>query len=83
MNSDLGLEMYFKKDYMQVVIARDTEGPVVPKVSLDKLTSPTSTPTLYFVQFTGSFKERGARYTLKKLSAEQRAIGVIAASAGK
>jgi len=49
MNSDLGLEMYFKKDYMQ---------------------------------FTGSFKERGARYTLKKLSAEQRAIGVIAASAG-
>ena len=26
MNSDLGLEMYFKKDYMQVVIARDTEG---------------------------------------------------------
>ena len=84
MNSDLGLEMYFKKDYMQVVKLRDTEGPVVPKVSLDKLSSPmTSTPTLYFVQFTGSFKERGARYTLKKLSAEQRAIGVIAASAGK
>ena len=26
MNSDLGLEMYFKKDYMQVVMARDTEG---------------------------------------------------------
>ena len=87
MNSDLGLEMYFKKDYMQVVMARDTKGvwcSVVPKVSLVKLSSPmTSTPTLYFVQFTGSFKERGARYTLKKLSAEQRAIGVIAASAGK
>ena len=83
MNSDLGLEMYFKKDYMQVVKLRDTEGSVVPKVSLVKLTYPTSTPTLYFVQFTGSFKERGARYTLKKLSAEQRAIGVIAASAGK
>ena len=28
MNSELGLEMYFKKDYMQVVIARDTKGPV-------------------------------------------------------
>jgi len=49
MNSDLGLEMYFKKDYMQ---------------------------------FTGSFKERGARYTLIKLTPEQKKIGVIAASAG-
>ena len=49
MNSELGLEMYFKKDYMQ---------------------------------FTGSFKERGARYTLKKLPAEQARLGVIAASAG-
>ena len=27
MNSDLGLEMYFKKDYMQVVKLRDTVGP--------------------------------------------------------
>merc|ERR1719347_425146 len=49
MNSELGLEMYFKKDYMQ---------------------------------FTGSFKERGARYTLKRLPAEQARRGVIAASAG-
>merc|ERR1719445_2145849 len=49
MNSDLGLEMFFKKDYMQ---------------------------------FTGSFKERGARYTLLKLSDEQKKRGVIAASAG-
>merc|ERR1719468_1020887 len=35
-----------------------------------------------YMQFTGSFKERGARYTLRKLSAEQKRIGVIAASAG-
>merc|ERR1712227_408860 len=49
MNADLGLEMFFKKDYMQ---------------------------------FTGSFKERGARYTLIKLTPEQKKIGVIAASAG-
>merc|ERR1719239_309108 len=35
-----------------------------------------------YMQFTGSFKERGARYTLRKLSAEQARKGVIAASAG-
>jgi len=41
---------------------------------------------LYFkkeqMQYTGSFKERGARYTLLMLSKEQKAKGVIAASAG-
>ena len=35
-----------------------------------------------YMQFTGSFKERGARYTLKKLPADQAKRGVIAASAG-
>lgn len=35
-----------------------------------------------FLQYTGSFKERGARYTLMKLTAEQQKAGVIAASAG-
>ena len=35
-----------------------------------------------YMQFTGSFKERGARYTLRKLTPEQRKVGVIAASAG-
>jgi threonine dehydratase len=44
-----GMEIYFKKDYMQ---------------------------------YTGSFKERGARYVLMMLSQEQRKRGVIAASAG-
>lgn len=34
------------------------------------------------LQFTGSFKERGALNKLLQLSAEQRAAGVIAASAG-
>ena len=33
-------------------------------------------------QFTGSFKERGARNALLSLPQEQRAIGVMAASAG-
>lgn len=35
-----------------------------------------------FLQYTGSFKERGARYALLSLTKEQRASGVIAASAG-
>ncbi|XP_047475151.1 basic proline-rich protein-like isoform X3 [Penaeus chinensis] len=35
-----------------------------------------------FNQFTGSFKERGARYTLLMLDESQRKKGVIAASAG-
>ena len=35
-----------------------------------------------YMQFTGSFKERGARYTLIKLTPGQKAKGVIAASAG-
>lgn len=35
-----------------------------------------------FLQFTGSFKERGARYALLSLSDEQKKIGVISASLG-
>ncbi|XP_076440664.1 L-threonine ammonia-lyase-like isoform X2 [Babylonia areolata] len=35
-----------------------------------------------FLHFTGSFKERGARYTLLQLTKEQQRKGVIAASAG-
>nr|XP_022319368.1 uncharacterized protein LOC111122100 isoform X2 [Crassostrea virginica] len=35
-----------------------------------------------FLQFTGSFKERGARYALSQLPNDQKKIGVIAASAG-
>jgi threonine dehydratase len=35
-----------------------------------------------FMQYTGSFKERGARNALKQLPKKQKEIGVIAASAG-
>merc|ERR1712012_88528 len=35
-----------------------------------------------YMQYTGSFKERGARYTLLMLSDAQKKKGVIAASAG-
>nr|AWS20467.1 threonine dehydratase [Mayetiola destructor] len=34
------------------------------------------------LQYTGSFKERGARYALLKLTAEEKKIGVISASLG-
>lgn len=36
-----------------------------------------------FLQVTGSFKERGARFALLHLTEEERQAGVIAASAGK
>ncbi|KAK9694331.1 Pyridoxal-phosphate dependent enzyme [Popillia japonica] len=35
-----------------------------------------------FLQYTGSFKERGARYALLMLSPEQKKVGVISASLG-
>ncbi|KAI8115310.1 hypothetical protein FF38_09000 [Lucilia cuprina] len=35
-----------------------------------------------FLQYTGSFKERGARYALLSLTEEQKKIGVISASLG-
>merc|ERR1719203_2573040 len=35
-----------------------------------------------YMHYTGSFKERGARYTLMMLEPEQKSAGVIAASAG-
>jgi len=34
------------------------------------------------LQVTGSFKERGARYAMMRLSAKEKKLGVIAASAG-
>ena len=35
-----------------------------------------------YMQYTGSFKERGARYTLIMMDEAQKRTGVIAASAG-
>ena len=35
-----------------------------------------------YMQYTGSFKERGARYTLVMLDDEEKRKGVISASAG-
>jgi threonine dehydratase len=56
--------------------------PCVESIPLSQLTGAHIYCKLDYLQRTGSFKERGARNALLRLSAEQRKHGVIAASAG-
>ncbi|MBK7791047.1 MAG: threonine ammonia-lyase [Betaproteobacteria bacterium] len=56
--------------------------PCVESIPLSQLTGAHVFCKLDYLQRTGSFKERGARNALLKLSPEQRRRGVIAASAG-
>ncbi len=56
--------------------------PCVESIPLSQLTGAHVSCKLEYLQRTGSFKERGARNALLKLSRDQRARGVIAASAG-
>ena len=71
-----------------IVAARDRvadgiyESPCVESIPLSQLTGARIYCKLDYLQRTGSFKERGARNALLRLSAEQRNRGVIAASAG-
>src|SRR4051794_34791551 len=58
------------------------ESPCVESIPLSQLTGAHIYCKLDYLQRTGSFKERGARNALKKLSPTQRHRGVIAASAG-
>src|SRR3954454_12480412 len=58
------------------------ESPCVESIPLSQLTGAHIYCKLDYLQRTGSFKERGARNALKKLSPTQRDRGVIAASAG-
>jgi len=58
------------------------ESPCVESIPLSKLTGAHIYCKLDYLQRTGSFKERGARNALLQLAPEQRARGVIAASAG-
>ena len=58
------------------------ESPCVESIPLSGLTGAHIYCKLDYLQRTGSFKERGARNALLRLSAEQRAKGVIAMSAG-
>jgi len=58
------------------------ESPCVESIPLSQLTGAHIHCKLDYLQRTGSFKERGARNALLQLSPEQRARGVIAASAG-
>ncbi len=71
-----------------VVAARDRvadgiyESPCVESIPLSQLTGARIYCKLDYLQRTGSFKERGARNALLRLSPQQRNRGVIAASAG-
>lgn len=71
-----------------VVAARETLGdrvkltPVLPSASLSKITGATLVLKAENLQRTGSFKVRGAFNRLAALSDDQRAQGVVAASAG-
>ncbi|MFN2542858.1 MAG: threonine ammonia-lyase [Chthoniobacterales bacterium] len=56
--------------------------PCPPSVALSEITGMQIYCKLDNLQRTGSFKERGARNALEQLSSEQKARGVIAASAG-
>jgi len=56
--------------------------PCVESIPLSQLTGAHIFCKLDYLQRTGSFKERGARNALLRLSPEQRRLGVIAASAG-
>src|SRR6476620_12161883 len=58
------------------------ESPCPQSIPLSELTGMTIHFQLDNLQRTGSFKERGARNALVQLSAEQKKLGVIAASAG-
>jgi threonine dehydratase len=58
------------------------ESPCVESIPLSQLTGARIFCKLDYLQRTGSFKERGARNALLQLTAEQRARGVIGASAG-
>ncbi len=58
------------------------ESPCVESIPLSRLTGAHIFCKLDYLQRTGSFKERGARNALLQLTPEQRARGVIAASAG-
>jgi threonine dehydratase len=58
------------------------ESPCVESIPLSQLTGARIWCKLDYLQRTGSFKERGARNALLRLTAEQRRRGVVAASAG-
>jgi threonine dehydratase len=58
------------------------ESPCVESIPLSQLTGARVWCKLDYLQRTGSFKERGARNALLRLSPQQRKRGVVAASAG-
>jgi threonine dehydratase len=66
----------------KILRGRVTATPCVHSATLSAITGARVTLKLENLQFTGSFKDRGAYLKLHSLSPEQRARGVIAMSAG-
>ncbi len=64
------------------IAGRVLRTPMVPNFALSRLTGAEVLLKLDNLQVTGAFKERGAANRLSMLSAEERARGVIAMSAG-
>ena len=56
--------------------------PCPESIPLSEITGVKALCKLDYLQRTGSFKERGARNALLELTPQQRAAGVVAASAG-
>ncbi|MBE6637116.1 MAG: threonine ammonia-lyase [Ruminococcaceae bacterium] len=78
MNTQLTLDNVYKASYVLKNVARTTDLLYAPKIKPGV--------ELYLkaenLQVTGSFKVRGAYYKMSRLSAEEKARGVVACSAG-
>lgn len=70
------------KDAARALSGHIMDTPCVPSRTLSQLTGAEVWVKFENLQFTASFKERGALNKLRKLNAEERARGVVAMSAG-
>ncbi|MFV3128087.1 threonine ammonia-lyase [Niveispirillum sp. KHB5.9] len=70
------------KEAAQALSGHIMDTPFVPSRTLSQLTGADVWVKFENLQFTASFKERGALNKLRKLTAEERARGVVAMSAG-
>jgi threonine dehydratase len=78
MSTDLQLTDVYRAAHVLKTVARQTELILAPKINPES--------TIYLkpecLQYTGSFKLRGAYYKISQLSEEEKSHGVIACSAG-
>ncbi|GJQ81219.1 hypothetical protein Trydic_g20438 [Trypoxylus dichotomus] len=82
-NPDKPVCIPFEKVALAYVLIRDHVKKTPCELShLSKITGINIYLKLEFTQFTGSFKERGARFTMLQLSDEKKKKGCVSASAG-